>query len=103
MKNLLKDFNAKEGIENIFKPITGNECLHQENNVNGIIIAHFAMSKNLVFKSTIFSHRDIQKSTWTSPGGKNHNQISYILIDMRWNSTIQDVRSYWGGDRDTDH
>jgi hypothetical protein len=32
MKILLGDFNAKVGKENIFKPIIGNESLHQDSN-----------------------------------------------------------------------
>jgi hypothetical protein len=38
MKILLGDFNTKVGRENIFKPTTGNECLHQESNNNGVRI-----------------------------------------------------------------
>ena len=34
MKILLGDFNAKVGRENIFKPSTGNESLHQDSNDN---------------------------------------------------------------------
>jgi len=35
-KILLGDFNAKVGRENIFKPIIGQESLHQHSNVNGV-------------------------------------------------------------------
>jgi hypothetical protein len=56
MKITLGDFNAKVGRENIFKPTIGNELLHQDsNNNNGVRIVNFATSKNLVFKSTMFS------------------------------------------------
>ena len=54
MKILLGDFNAEVGRENIFKPTKGNESLHQDSNDNGVRIVNFAMSKNLVLKSTIF-------------------------------------------------
>jgi hypothetical protein len=37
MKILLGDFNAKVGREDIFKPIIGNESLHETSN-NGIRI-----------------------------------------------------------------
>jgi hypothetical protein len=36
MKILLREFNAKVGRENIFKPTIGNENLHQDNNDNGV-------------------------------------------------------------------
>jgi len=42
MKILLGDFNAKLGIENIFKPTIGNESLHQDNNDNGVRIVNFS-------------------------------------------------------------
>ena len=42
MKILLGDFNAKEGRENIFKPIIRNGSLHQDSNHNGIRIVNFA-------------------------------------------------------------
>ena len=94
MKILLGNFNAKVGRENIFKPTIGNESLHQDSNDNGVGIVNFAMSKNLVVKSTMFPHRDIHKHTWTSPDGKTHNQIDHILIDRRRQSSILDVRTF---------
>jgi hypothetical protein len=36
------------------------------------------ISKNLTVKSTMFPHRNIHKYTWTSPDGKNYNQIAII-------------------------
>jgi len=70
MKILLRDFNAKVGTENIFKPRIGNENLHQDSEDNGIRIVHSATSKNLVVKSTMSPHRNIHKYTWTSPYGR---------------------------------
>jgi len=61
MKILLRDFNAKLLRENIFKPPTGNESLHQDSNDNGVRIVNFATSKNLAIKSTTFPHRNIHK------------------------------------------
>jgi hypothetical protein len=42
----------------------------------------------------MFPHRNIHKYMWISPDGKALNQIDHILIDMRWHSTILDVRSF---------
>jgi len=114
MKMLLGDFNAKVGRENIFKPTSGQESLHQDSNDNGVRLVNIATSKNLVVKSTMFPHRNIHKYTWTSPDGKAHNQIDHVLIDRRWqidhvlidriwHLSVLDVRSFRGADCDTDH
>jgi hypothetical protein len=101
MKIQLEDFNAKVGREDTFKPTTGNESLHQDSNDNGGRVENFATSKNLVVKSTMFPHRNVQKYTWISSGGKTHNQIDHILIDWRWHSSIHNVRYFRGADCDT--
>jgi hypothetical protein len=100
LKILLRDFNAKEGRENIFKPTPGNESLPQDSNDIGVRIVNFATSKSLVVKSMMFPHQNIHKYTWTSPDRKTHNPIDHILIDRRWHSSILDVRSFRGVDCD---
>ena len=100
---ILLDFNAEVGRESIFKPTIGQESLHKDSNDNGVRLVNFAISKNLVVKSTMFPHRNIHKYTWTSPDGKTHNQIDHVLIGRRWHSSILDVRSFRGADSDTDH
>jgi len=72
---MLGDFNAKVRRENIFKPTIGNESLHQGSKDDGFSTVNFATSRNLVFKSTMFPHRNIHKYTRTSPNGKSHNQV----------------------------
>jgi hypothetical protein len=103
MTILLRDFNAKLGREDTFKPTIGNERLYEDSNDNGVRVVNFATSKNLVVKSTMFPHRNIHKYTWTSPDEKTHNHADHILIDRRWHSSILDVRSFRGADCDTDH
>jgi hypothetical protein len=83
MKILLGDFNAKVGRDDIFKPTTGNESLHDISNDNGVTLINFVTSKNLRVKSTMFLHRNIHKYTWTFPGGKTHNQIDNTVVDRR--------------------
>jgi exonuclease III len=72
---ILLDFNAKVEREDIFKPIIGNESLHEASNDNGVRVVNFATLKTLIVKSTTFPHCDIHKHTWISPDGVAHNQI----------------------------
>jgi len=72
-------------------------------NDNGVRLVNFATSKYMVFKSTMFPHRNIYKYTCTSSNGKTHNQIIHVLIVRRWHSSILDVRSFSGADCDTGH
>jgi hypothetical protein len=74
MKILLGDFNAKGWREGIFKPIIGNESLHEASNKR-VRVVNFATSKNLIVNSTTFPHCNIPKHTWTSDG-VTHNQIT---------------------------
>jgi hypothetical protein len=48
MKILLGDFNAKVGRKDIFKPIIGNNSLHEASNDNGVRVVNFATLKNLL-------------------------------------------------------
>jgi hypothetical protein len=45
-KILEGDFNTKIGREDIFKPIIGNESIHEASNDNGVRVVNFATSKN---------------------------------------------------------
>jgi hypothetical protein len=60
MKILLGDFNAKVGREDLFKQ-TLETILHEISNENGVGVVNSAISKNLVVKSTMFTHRNFQK------------------------------------------
>jgi hypothetical protein len=69
-KNLLGDFSAKIGREDIFKPTIGNESLHENNNNNGVRVANFAAYKSVTVKSTMFPQCNIHKFTLTPHDGK---------------------------------
>jgi hypothetical protein len=47
--------------EDVVKPTIGIEGLHQESNDKCVRMLNFAMSKHLVVKRTIFTHRNIHK------------------------------------------
>jgi hypothetical protein len=93
----------KQAGKAFFKPTIGNESLQEVSNDNRVRITTFATFKNLRVKSTMFSHRNIHKYTWTCPDEKTHNQIDHILVDRRWHLNILNVRSYRAADCDTDH
>jgi len=103
MKIQLGDFNAKVVRENIFKPIIGNESLHQDSNDNDVRIVTFTTSKNLVVESMMFPHQNIHNYTWNSPDGKTQNQIDHILTERRWHTSMLNVQSFRGADCDIDH
>jgi hypothetical protein len=65
MKILLGDINAKVGREEIFKPTTGNESLHEISNDTGVRVVNF----------NTFPHRNFHKFTSTSPDRNTHNRI----------------------------
>jgi hypothetical protein len=81
MNILLGVFNVRVGREDIFKPNTGHESLHEIINDNVVRAVSFATSKNLTVKSTMFPHRNMRKYTWIPPDGNTHNQIEHILRD----------------------
>jgi hypothetical protein len=103
MKILMGDSMQREGGgEDIFKPMIGNESLHEASSDNEVRVVNFATSKNLIVKSTTFPHRDIHKYTWTSPDSVTKNQIGHVLTEKRRHSNILDVRSFRGAVCDTD-
>ena len=95
-KILLRDFNANKGRDDIFKPKIGNYSLHQHSKDNDVRIVNFATQK-IELQTAHFSTPK-HEYTWTSPDGKTHNQIDYILIGRRWQSSTLDVQSFRGTD-----
>jgi hypothetical protein len=75
MKILMGNSNAKVRREDIFKPISGSESLHEASNDYGVRVVNFSTLNNLIVKSMTFPHCNICKHTWTSPDGVTHNQI----------------------------
>jgi len=80
MKILLLDFKAKVGREDIFKPIIGNESLHEGSNDNGVRVVNFATSKNL--SRAQHSHTATFINTLGLLLVVSHI-ISHVLIDKR--------------------
>jgi hypothetical protein len=71
--------SAKVHREDIFKPTTGNKSSHKISNDNVVRVVNFAISRNLVVKSPMFPHCNIQIYTPTSPERKTHNHTDHVL------------------------
>ena len=75
--------NAKTGIEEVFKPVTGNWGLQETSNANKTRAIDFATNNNIITKSTYFLRRNVHKETWQSPDGRINNEIDRIMLDGR--------------------
>jgi hypothetical protein len=64
------DCNTKLGREDIFKPTTGNDSLHQDSNDNSVKLVNFDSSNSLALKSMTFQHQITHKYNWPSPNRK---------------------------------
>ena len=100
---VIGDFNAKVGKYNGGGGNTiGGHGLGEQNDA-GERLVDFCEGNSLRIMNTWFEQPKRRLYTWTSPDGKHRNQIDYILINKRWNSTIRDVRTKPGADCGTDH
>ena len=97
------DFNAKVDQDNTgFERVMGRHGCGTRNE-NGEHLVEFCGNNNLVIDGTIFSHKEIHKLTWISPGGRYKNQIDHIVINGKWRRSLQDVRVRRGADVGSDH
>ena len=100
---ILGDWNAKVGSDN-----TGREHVMGKHGIgtindNGERLADFCEENNLLIGGTLFQHKHIHKTTWTSPDGTTKKQIDHVIINRRWRSSLQNVRAYRGADVASDH
>jgi hypothetical protein len=58
-ENSYRRFSAKIGGEDIFRPAAWNVSIQGINYDNEIEVVNFAISKNQVFRSTVFPHHRI--------------------------------------------
>nr|KAG5702922.1 hypothetical protein BaRGS_034695 [Batillaria attramentaria] len=72
-------------------------------NENGELFTEFCTTNDLVIGGTIFPHKTIHKTTWTSPDGRTVNQIDHITIGRKWRRSLLDVRAKRGADAASDH
>lgn len=98
---VMGDFNAKVG-KGRKGQIVGDHGLGEENEAGENLI-DFCTGNDLAVMNTWFQQPKRRLYTWTSPGGNHRNQIDYILINQRWKSFIQGVKTLPGADCGSDH
>ncbi|VDP48983.1 unnamed protein product [Schistosoma margrebowiei] len=97
------DFNANVGTNNTgYEDIMGRHGLG-ERNENVERFANLCAFNKLVIGGTIFPHKRIYETTWTSPDHSTQNQIDHICINKTFRRTIEDVRTKRGADIAPDH
>ena len=103
MKILMGDLNAKVGTDNTNRDLIMGKHGTGEQNENGELLAEFCTFNDLVIGGTLFPHKSVHKTTWTSPDGKTENQIDHITIGRKWRRSLHDVRVKRGADAASDH
>ncbi|VDP74445.1 unnamed protein product [Schistosoma curassoni] len=80
---LMGNFNAKVGTDNTgYEDIMGRHGLG-ERKENGERFANLCAFNKLVIGGTIFPHKRIHKTTWTSSDHSTQNQIDHICINKK--------------------
>jgi hypothetical protein len=102
IKILLGDWNAKIGKSGTKTPNIGTFGLGRRNE-RGDRLEEFCVTNDLVVGNTLFQHHPRRLWTWMSPGDGTRNQLDYILIDKRWKSSLQNVKTLPGADCGSDH
>ncbi|VDP55590.1 unnamed protein product [Schistosoma mattheei] len=95
---LMGDLNAKVGMDNTgYEDTMGRHGLG-DRNADGERFANLCAFNKLVIGGTIFPHKCIHKTTWTSPDYTSKNQIDHTCINKKFRRTMEDVRSKRGAD-----
>lgn len=100
---IIGDLNARPGSDNTGRSrIMGKEG-YGVMNENGRRLCDFCEDNSLKIGGTLFPHKAIHKITWISPDDQTQEQIDHILINMKWRTSLQDVRVFRGADIASDH
>ena len=83
------DWNAKVGPDAYpaWKSTTGKFGLGTTNDRRSMLL-EFAKFSDLVLTNTLHPQKQSWKASWYSPDGKTHNMIDYILINKRFQSSV---------------
>ena len=103
MGDLNAKVGAKVGSDNVnFERVMGREGCGVQND-NGERLVEWCAFNNMIIGGTLFPHRNIHKLTWTSPNGRDQNQIDHLMVNSMWRRSLLDVRVRRGADASSDH
>ena len=74
-----------------------------DRNERGDLLEDFCVANELVVSNTTFQQHPRRLYTRTSPGDRVRNQIDYILIGIRWRTTILVTKTRPSADCGSDH
>ena len=96
-----EDLNGRQvGADNTDRELIMGKHGVGEQNENGELFTEFCTFNDLVIGGTIFPHKKIHKTTWTT---WTENQIDHIAIGRKWKRSLHDVRVKRGADAASDH
>ena len=86
---VLGDWNANTGEDasKNWKGTCGQYC-NPEIKERRLRLLEFASYNNLKVANTFGPHKLSRRWTWHSPGGDYHNQIDYIMVKRRFQSSV---------------
>jgi len=100
------DWNAKIGEDACknWQGTCGRYC-NAQTNERGLRLLEFASYNDLILANTFGQHKRSRRHTWHSPSGDHHNQIDYIMVRRRFQSSVNiaKTRSFPGADIGSDH
>ena len=96
--------NIGEDASKNWNGTCGQYC-NPETNERGLRLLEFASYNNLKVVNTFGPHKPSRRWTWHSPGGDYHNQIDYIMVKRRFQSSVNiaNTGSFPGADIGSDH
>ena len=104
VKIIQGDLNAKIGTDNTdLTTVMGKNALDSVRNNNGERLVDFCITNQLFIGGSRFPHKNIHKYTWTSPDGRTKNQIDHVMVNKKFLTSLQDVRTMRGADVHSDH
>ena len=100
------DWNAKVG-QDACKNWKNTCGLYSNNETNerGLRLLEFASLNDLKLANTFGPHKASRRWTWHGPNGEHHNQIDYIMVKRRFQTSmnIANTRSFAGSEVGSDH